>query len=153
MGIARSRKKDTRHKIVWAYDPDVVDPTRAGWLPTHGEYISGYDEKGADALLVEFLSAAQLANVTDMKTAEDTAHLVCCRHAVKGVNGNQDKRHIRDWLDSVYLTSPDIIRALSLYIEYGSKGEDPVEKLHPQIEAAFGLLATFPGSEDEPEGE
>lgn len=142
MGIVNPKAKvaDSIHKVVWSYDPDVIAPRYAGWIPL--EACEG-TKKTADVVEVRGLRAPELAHYRHLKMigSQVEALLYLATTAIVSVNG--DKAAVDEWLNRVYLTNADIIDCLALYVDYYSRGLDPVTMLHVAVKEGHGSLATF----------
>jgi|GEM_PF-2876946 len=141
MGIAnpKVRVSDSKITLVWAYDPDVIDPRHAGWIPRSD---CGGTREGADLVEVRGMTRGELAHYIDLPGAR--ANLYIAEVAVLSVNG--DKKAAEPWLDAVYISDPRIVRMLAEWVLLYSRGESPVELLHAEAMEVYGPRDTFRGA-------
>lgn len=144
MGIVSPtiKVRDSKHRVVFSHDPDVVGPRHAGWIP-----VSACESlrDGADVIEVRGLNADELARYIE-GIAADHVHssgLDCVRAAVVSVRGDTSAAAVEAWVNGAYLTNSRVVRYLTEYILLYSRGVSPVEQLEAEIEKAFGVLPTF----------
>jgi len=140
VGIANPKVRiaSSHETLVWAYDPDVIDPHYAGWIPRRS---CGGIREGVDLVVVRGLGKDELATYIGLLGEPHKANLYVVEVAIVSVNG--DSKAISEWLDRVYISDPRIVRMLAEWVLLYSRGESPVELLDPEAREVYGSRTTF----------
>ena len=143
MGLTSATIEGSEHDIVFSHDPDVIDPTHAGWI-RRDEHCKGV-RPGADVLTIRQPTSNILASILDVRAtgADNSARLVAAHHCIVAINSSKKSKVVKAWVDAAFRTNPEVIAALELYLRNWAQGHDPVEIGSPIIEEVFGPLPTF----------
>lgn len=143
MGLTSATIEGSEHDVVFSHDPDVIDPTHAGWI-RRDEHCKGV-RPGADVLTIRQPTSSALASILDVRAtgADHSAHLVAAHHCVLAIGGVRKTKAVKAWIEAAFRTNPEVIAALEVYLRHWAQGHDPVEVASPIVEEVFGALPTF----------
>ena len=118
MAIATLPTIESRLEIVFTEDPDVTPKNGCkGWIAVDAADV----DKGADVLEVRPLNIAERTTALDI----DGIHAGMLKRVFKGVtkvNGQTDKKQIRDWIERCPSSA---VFLLGCYIASVTAGDDP----------------------------